>query len=449
MTFKPDKILLKTLLTLAVPIALQNLIVYSTNLMDTLMLGRVGEVQLSAAAMANQLFFVMMVLGFGIGSGSNVLISQYWGKGDRKAAKQVMSVALRTGLLVSLVFMALAVLAPAQVMRIFTPDPLAISEGAKYLRIMGCSMPFTMMASVMIMTLRPLGSVGISLYSSSVSLVVNVFLNWVLIFGKLGAPALGVTGAAIATLIARVIELLIVAVYLFRYEEKLTLRFDDLKTQDKAMVKDFVANCVPIMFNELLWSLGMSAVTAIIGQMSTGFMAANGIYASVNQIMMVAIFGLSNSGAVLVGKAIGSGQREKVGPIAAMLLSGALLWGLLMGTMLFFGRGFLLSFYTLTPETHRLAMGVMAVGSVVIIFQSLANASLIGVLRGGGDARFVLLVDTIFLWLVSIPLGALAGFYFKLPPPVVYCVLKADELLKVLFSITRILRGRWVRDVTR
>ena len=449
MTFVRDKSLFKNLLTLAVPIALQNLIIYSTNLMDTLMLGKVGEVQLSAAAMANQMFFVLMVLGFGIGSGSNVLISQYWGKGNRQAAKQVIAVAVRAALLLSLVFLALALLAPTQVMKIFTSDPLVISEGAKYLRIMCLSMPITVVGSVMIMTLRPVGAVRISLVSAGVALVTNVTLNWVLIFGHLGAPALGVTGAAIATVIARIAELAVVVIYVFRYEKQLALKPDDLLVLDNMMVKDFLSNCLPVMFNELLWSLGSSAITVIIGHMGTGFTAANSIYSSCNQVMMVVIYGLSNAGAVLVGNAIGAGEHNRVNAVARLLLVGGLIWGLVMGVMLFTGRGLLLSFFTLTPETHQIAMDIMAVGAVAVIFQALANTSLMGVLRGGGDARFVLVVDTIFLWLVSIPLGALAGFVFQLSPWLVYCILKLDELLKTIFSVTRISRGRWMRDVTR
>lgn len=449
MTFVRDKSLIKNLLTLAVPIALQNLIIYSTNLMDTLMLGRVGEIQLSGAAMANQLFFVLMVLGFGIGSGSNVMISQYWGKGNRQAAKQVIAVAVRAAILLSLVFLALALLVPTLVMRVFTPDPLVISEGAKYLRIMGLSMPITVVGSVLIMTLRPVGAVRISLLSAGVALVTNVSLNWVLIFGKLGAPALGVIGAAIATVIARIAELAVVVIYVFRYEQKLALKMDDLLVLDKTMLKDFISNCLPVMFNELLWSLGASAISIIIGHMGTGFTAANSIYSSCNQVMMVVIYGLSNAGAVLVGRAIGAGERDRVNSVAGLLLSGGLIWGLVMGVMLFTGRGLLLSFFTLTPETYQLAMDIMAVGSIAVVFQALANASLMGVLRGGGDARFVLVVDTIFLWLVSIPLGALGGFYFQLAPPLVYCILKMDELLKTIFSVTRISRGCWMRDVTR
>lgn len=444
-----DKAFVRLLLAIAIPIALQNLVSTGVNLMDNIMLGAVGEAQISAASMANQVFFVYNVLCFGIAGGSNVLIAQYWGKGDRASIKKVLSLAYRAAVLICLVFMAAAFLCPEAIVNLFTKDPYVAAEALVYLKITRWTYPFSGMSSVMLLTLRPVGSVNIALVDSVFSLVTNTFLNWVLIFGNLGAPKMGIAGAAIATLVARVVEFVVAVVYMARFEKKIQVRPRDLIATDQGMRKDFMVNVLPVMCNEFIWSMGAAAIVAVIGNMSTGFLAANGIFSTISQLTLVTIWGISNATAVIIGNTIGEGKLSEVMPRARAMLAVTLLIGIAMGIVLWLTKGLILSFYNVTPETHQLAMGILSIGSVIVVFQSLSVTTLMGVLRGGGDARFVLIVDTVFMYLVSLPLGALAGFVLNWHPVVVYAIIKSDEALKALFGLWRIFKSDWIKDVTR
>lgn len=444
-----DRSFTRTLVMIAIPIALQNLISAGINLLDNVMLGAVGETQISAASTANQLFFICNVLCIGIANGTNVLTAQYWGKKDSLSIRKALAISYWCAILLSVVFFAAATFFPRQIISLFSHDPAVISEAAIYLDITRWLYLPASISTVALMTLRAVGTVNIAMITSGVSLLTNGFLNWVLIFGNLGAPALGIKGAAIATLIARLVELTITLVFMGGFERKIRLRLGDLWKIDWSMGADFKTNVLPVVCNESIWSVGSASTIAIIGNLSTGFLAASGIFTTVNQLTMVAAWGISSAAAVIVGNTIGAGRHDLVMPRAKAIILLSLLVALVLGGLLWVGRPAILSLYNITPETYRLAYQILGLGAVIVVFQSVETTILMGVLRGGGDVKLVLVADTIFMWLISIPLGAFTGFVLAWPMAVVYAVIKSDELLKTAAGLLRVFRGNWIKDVTR
>ena len=444
-----DRSLRNTLLGIAIPIALQNLITYMTGMMDTIMLGQLGEVELSGASLANQFGTIYMVLTFGVASGANVLLSQYWGKGDTCSIRSILSVAYRVTLILSVLFTAAGALFPQAIMSCFTPDPEVIAAGSRYLAIVCFSYTLNGLTNVMLMTLRSVGTVGISILVYITSFFANTSLNWILIFGKLGAPAMGMAGAAVATVAARAIELAVAGIYVFRFEGKIRYTLRDFLHYDRSFRRDFAVNVTPVMLNELAWSLGNSMVLVVMGRMGRDFVTANSITNITTQMASVFIIGLSNATSVVVGNSIGAGETQRTKDLAkAIMVVGAVFGAMVAGVILLL-RGPVIGMYNVPEATKLLTHQVMASAAVITQYQALSCIGLMGILRGGGDNRFVLFCEAFFLWGIAIPAGFAAGLYLGWTPPVVYLILRSDEIIKICVALPRIWSGRWVRDVTR
>lgn len=439
----------KLILSIALPIAIQNLITFSVSLIDTMMLGALGEVQLSAASIGNNLFFILTVLIFGLAGGSNILISQYWGKGDVNTIHKILSIMYRACIIIVAVFVAIATILPEEFMRIYTSDIRVIEEGAIYLRIISIGYIFYALTNATIMMLRSVKTVKISLVVYSVSLMVNAIFNYIFIFGKFGVPALGVKGAAIATVMARIVEFLIVIIFMVKYENKICLRAKHLLKVDKIILKDFMVNCTPVLFNEFLWSTGSTMISIIIGRLGTETVAANSISNVVFQFVTVFIFGLSNATAVIIGNTIGEGKNEKAKEYSRTVGVLSILMGIMAGVVILLIRPIVVDFYNVSQATKDIAIQIMNSMSIIVIFQSFGITLMMGVLRGGGDAKFVLVNDIIFLWLVAIPCGFLTAFVLRWPIAAVFFVVKSDEIIKSIIATIRVLSGKWVRNVTR
>lgn len=444
-----DRALRRSILGIAIPIALQNLITYMTGMMDTVMLGQLGEVEFSGASLANQFGTIYMVLTFGVASGTNVLLSQYWGKGDTRSIRSILSIMYRVTLALSLLFTAAARFFPQTILSLFCNDPLVIAAGGRYLALVCFSYTLNGMTNVMLMSLRSVGTVGISIVVYLSSFFVNTGLNWVLIFGKLGFPALGMEGAAIATIIARALELTIALIYLFGFEKKIAYTLRDVVVYDRSFARDFALNVTTVMLNELIWSLGNSTVIAIMGRMGRDLVSANAIANITAQFTQIFIIGLANAAAVVIGNGIGMGERDRTQTLAKALVVVALGFGVVAAGLMLLLREPVIGLYNIPEATKALTRQIMAVFAFMTFFRSMEFVGLIGVLRGGGDNRFVLFCDVFFLWAVAIPLGAVSGLWLKLPAPLVCFVLQCDVLIKLAVTLPRIWGGRWIRDVTR
>lgn len=444
-----DKRFYRLLFSIALPIAVQNLITFMVSMVDTLMVGALGEIQLSAVSIANNLFFVFTILMFGLAGGSNIMISQYWGKGNIKTIHKILAIMYRVCLLITGIFIFIAVFLPKYFMGIFTTDKAVIEFGASYLRIVCIGYLFYSITNCTIMMLRSVKTVSISIIVYTASLVVNSILNWILIFGNLGAPELGIRGAAIATVCARITEFSIVLVFMFIYERKIGLKLEHLLKLDKEILKDYVGLCTPVLCNELLWAIGASMISVIVGRMGTEVVAANSINGVAHQFVTVFIFGMSNATAVIIGNTIGEGKKEKAKEYAYSIGVFSVVMGCISGLMILLIKPFVVNFYNVSYSTKLIAMEIMTVTSGIIVFQSLASNFMMGVLRGGGDAKFVLINDLIFMWLVAIPGGFFVAFVLELPVALVFLFIKCDEILKSLTSVYRVISGKWVNDVTK
>ena len=449
MIITKDKSFYKLLFSIAIPIAIQNLITFSVSMLDTMMLGQLGEVQLSAASIGNNLFFILMILIFGLAGGSNILISQYWGKKDINSIKKVLAIMYRVCIAIVILFMCIAMFLPKQFMAIYTTDTAVITEGVKYLRIISVGYIFYGITNATIMMLRSINTVKISLVVYSISLIVNGFFNWVLIFGKFGAPKLEVSGAALATVIARIVEFIIVMIFMFKYENKIKLKLKDLKIVNKIMLKDFRGVCVPVLFNELLWSTGSTMLSIIIGRLGTDVVAANSINNIAFQFVTVFAWGVSSAAAVVIGNTIGSGKKHKAKKYAYTIGVISVIMAIAASLIVFNIRHILVEFYNVSDATKTLAVNIMGVTAIIILFQIVGVNLMMGVLRGGGDAKFVLINDLVFMWLVAIPLGFIAAFVWDLPIIIIFFIIKIDEIIKAAVAIFRVISGKWIKDVTR
>ncbi|WP_300347837.1 MATE family efflux transporter [Clostridium sp.] len=444
-----DKKFYRLLIGIALPIAVQNLITFMVSMVDTMMVGALGETQLSAVAIANNLFFILTILIFGLAGGSNIMISQYWGKGNVKTIHKILAIMYRFCLVITGVFIFIALILPKYFIGIFTTDLEVIELGVSYLRIVSIGYLFYSITNCTIMMLRSVKTVRISMVIYTASLLVNAVLNWILIFGKFGVPVLGIKGAAIATVCARIIEFLIILIFMLLYERKICLKFTHLLKFDKLILNDYVRVVSPVLFNELLWSTGASMISVVVGRMGTDVVAANSINTVAHQFVTVFIFGMSNATAVIIGNTIGQGKKEKAKEYAKSIGVFAFIMGIVASLLINLIKGSIVNFYNVSEGTKVIALQIMTVTSIIIIFQSLGSNFMMGVLRGGGDAKFVLINDIIFMWLVAIPGGFFAAFLLKLPVAIVFLVIKCDEILKSLVSIVRVVSGKWVNDITK
>lgn len=446
--FFNDREMFLQFIRITLPIAGQNLIMVGISLADTMMVGRLGDVQLSAVALANQIGFVLQLLLFGLASGGNVLIAQFWGKGDVRSIHKVMTVMYRILAVATVMFTIVALFFSRSVMSIFTTSPDVIETGASYLRIVGLGYIINCIGAASLMVLRSVGTVKISLAVYIVSLFTNIFFNWVFIFGNLGMPALGVRGAAIATVIARVAEFTIILVFLARYEKLIQYRVKMFFERKLGILRNFVQNALPVVINEFLWGMGASVIAVIIGRMGTEFTAANSICSVLMQFVSVGMFGAGNASAVIIGNTVGSGRYQLAKTRANLLIFLSFVLGLFAMAIMLILKGPILLLYNISDVAKGYANQMMTVHAFISLFQSFTIVALIGVLRGGGDGRFVAYVDVLTIWLVAIPLGFLSGHVWGWAVPAVYAMIKCDELLKPILTLPRLLRGKWVKDVT-
>lgn len=447
--FVKDKEFYKTVVTMSLPIALQNLITTGVSMMDTVMLGALGEIQLSAASLAGQFTFIFMIFNFGLASGAGVLTAQYWGRGDVNAIKRIMAVMYRVSLCTGVFMMTVSLLFPVQIMSVFSHEPEVVAEGVKYLQIIAFTYIMYGITLTSIGVLRTVGTVKISLLVYSISFVTNVFFNWVFIYGNLGAPRLEIRGAALGTLIARVTEFTIVIIFVRFKEKKICFKAKDIFVTDKGRSAEFRRTAMPVAANELIWSSGVAMLSIVMGRMGSVVVAANSICQVVVQFVSVFFQGVGNAAAVIIGNTIGQGRYKDAEDRAKTFIWLSVLLGLVACVIMLIIKPIAINFYNVSALTKQVAAQIMTISSIVVIFQSVAMITVVGTLRGGGDVKFGLFIDVAFLWMVAIPLGFLTGLKLALPVAVVYACIKVDELLKSVFCFMRIYSEKWMRDLTR
>lgn len=443
------KLFYKHVFSLIVPMALQNLINVGVTATDVLMLGRVGEKVLSGASLAGQIQFVMTLFLFGITSGATVLTAQYWGKKDTRSIEKIMGMSMMMAVSAGLLFNIMAEIFPTQLLRIFTSDTAVIAEGVKYLRIVAFSYVVMCVTQIYLNIMRSIERVLIATAVYGISLMTNIVLNAILIFGLFGAPALGIQGAAIATLISRIVELLIVVWYAKRKNKIVRFRLRDMVKIDKLLLKDFLIYATPVIINELFWGLGSSTNTAIIGHLGSAAVAANSVAQVARQLALVVCFGVSNATAIYLGKTIGERRYELAKVYGRKFLKLSIITGLIGGCLVFLSSPIALRLMTLSAEAQGYMKFMFFVMSYFTFCMSINTTLIVGVLRSGGDTKYGLIVELGGMWCFSILLGAIAAFKFHASVEVVYVILMSDEVVKIPLSMYRFFSYKWIKNITR
>ncbi|EFC95490.1 MATE family efflux transporter [Hungatella hathewayi] len=449
MFVEKDEGLYRRFLSLAVVLVLQNVVTLSVNLADNMMLGAYSETALAGVAAVNQIQFVYQQLLHALGDGVVIVGSQYWGKNQTVPMKRLASAAMRFGLVLSIALFAVVSLIPYRVMGIFTRDSGIIAEGARYLNIIRFTYLFFAVTQILLATLRSVETVKIAFKLSVLTLFVNCGINYVLINGHFGAPEMGVKGAAIGTLAARILECIVLLLYISKRERKLNLKWRDYLAWDRILTGDYLKVTIPMLTVQGLWGVNTALQTVILGHMTANAIAANSVASTLFLMVKSMAVGSAAATSVMIGKAVGSGDCDRAVSYARSLQRIFVLIGIVSGTLLFFIRIPVLSLYDLSAETREMANTFLIILSVVCVGMSYQMPTNNGIIRGGGNPMFVVKMDLISIWLIVIPVSLFMAFVVKASPVVVVCCLNADQIFKVVPAFLEVRYGNWMRKLTR
>ena len=440
---------------LALPILLQNLCTTLLGLVDTFMVGSLGEAPLAAVAQANLPVFVIQLVIFGLQSGSSVLISQFWGKGDTDTINRVIGLGCYVAGAIAALFAAVMCFFPTQLMGLLTDNTDLIPLAASYARIVGPSYLFNSITGVYVGAHRSMENPKLGMIVFAISMSTNTFLNWVFIFGNLGAPALGVEGAAIATLLSRVLEFIITMTYACT-NRRFRLKPAVLFRPSRPLLAKFFRYSGPVVLNETLWGLGTSMHKVVMGHMehSTEILAARALTGNLEDLCTVAIFAVGGTTAIIIGREIGAGRREHIYEVGATLNTLAMACGLVIGALLVicthtFFPLWVYPFFHLSPMAGEIATMMLTMIGVCLPLRAFNSVNTVGVLRGGGDVRAASLIDVCPLWLVALPLSALFGLVLKWGIFWVYIGVIMEQITKFLIGVPRFRSRAWINDVTQ
>ena len=448
-----DKSFYKYLFLLALPIMGQSLVSFGINFTDNLMVGSLGEAAISGVYFGSQIQGFLMMLVGGVEGGMLVLAAQYWGKRDTINIRRIVSLSIQLSLLCGIVFFVSSLLFAEPILRLFTgykPEmDMVIAEGAVYLRMISFSFVCFSISQLLITSMRSVESVRIGLFMSLLSFAGNIVFNYILIFGKLGLPAMGVAGAALATLICRIMEMVVAIIYVFRVDKKLATVAQDFLHFDAKLFRSFMRIALPVIGGQVVWSANMLAQSAIVGRMGSNAASAVSVSNMLFSLVFVAMMGLGSAASIITGKTVGAGKFELMKQYAKTIQVLFLGVGIMCGLAIYFTRGAFVSLYNLEPETVQLTMQFMLVLSVSIVGTSYQASCLGGLVKAGGDTSFVFINDTIFVFLVVLPSAWIALSYFQAPSWIVFCFLKCDQILKCFVAVVKINRFKWMKNLTQ
>lgn len=438
-----DKSFYKTVSKIALPIALQGLITSGVNMMDTIMVGKVGETELSAVSLANQFISIFHIFCMGIGMGASVLVARYYGMKDRKGLHSTVSIMLRLCIIMSALFMVATAVVPSLIMKIYTNESPIILLGRDYLIYSVPSYILLGLSLTSTIVLRNVGQVKIPLYTSVGAFFINVGANYLFIF----ICELGVVGAAVGTLVARIFEFAVICGYLFIKDKEIAFRPKDILLPVGSLWREYMRVSIPVLISDGILAFGNSSVATVIGHLGESFVAANAVTTVTQQLSSVMIQGFSQAGAIVTGYTLGAGDIEKTRRQGDAFLGLGILFGIVSASIIMLISRPMISFYDLSPETSEIAYELMLSISIIVLFQATNSIMTKGVLRGGGDTKVLMTADNIFLWVASIPLGILAGFVLHLPAFWIYFALKIDQVLKAFWCVIRLKSGKWIKKI--
>ncbi len=439
-----DKKFLNTMIKLAAPIMLQNLIFASLNMVDGVMIGQLGESAIAAVGVANQIFFLVSLLFFGIGSGSAIFAAQYWGRKDTERIQSVLGLSLLMSISGAVIFSLVAILFPVQVISIYSKDPAVISQGSVYLQIVAFSYVITAITNSFAFVLRSTENVKLPLVTSLVALSLNTFMNYGLILGNFGLPSLGVKGAAIATIISRLIEVILLLLIIYRKKLPVAAKLRSLLNFKILPIKKFFNTTLPVIATEIVWSFGITTYNVVYARIGTESIAAVNIAGTLDRIIFVVFMGLGHACAIMIGNQIGAEQNELAISYAKKYLILGAIGAAIFGIIMYIFATPMLSFYKVSDFTINYTTKLIGLMALSLPVRSLNLILLIGILRSGGDTRVAFFIDAGSVWVIGVPMALIGAFVLGLPIHLVYLMVLADEVVKLAMGLYRFFSQRWI-----
>jgi len=449
MEFYQDKGFLTQLYHLAAPIALQNLLTASLSMVGNVMVGQLGDAAIAAVGLAGQVFFLLTLILFGIGSGSAMFTAQLWGNKDVVSLRKVFGLCLVMGLGVAGLFLLGCELFPAHIIGIFTTDPQVIGLGGEYLRIFAWSFPFFSITLAFASVLRSIGEVRLPMLITVSALAINILLSYIFIFGAFGFPALGIYGAAISVIMARVVECgaLVLITYWKKYP--IAAGISELLRINLGFFAKIFKPIAPVILNELLWSLAVTTYNVVYARIGTPSIAAMNIVGTVDNLALVPFFGLSSAIAIIAGHRIGAGEKERAYRDVGYTLGLTAMCSLLVCAIVLGIKEPLIGLYKITPDVALYVNRALVVLAFWMVVRSQNMILVVGMMRSGGDTRYSLFLDGIIIWILGVPMAILGGFVFHFPVYLVYLMVMSEELTKCILGLQRYFSGKWIHDLTQ
>jgi len=445
-----NKVFYSLMLSLAVPIALQQLVAISLNTIDTLMISTCGENAIAAVGICNRVFFFFVMIIFGIYSGMSIYTSQYWGCRDDVNVKKMLGMQLFLGICISVIFMFVICLVPGQIMSWFIDEKEVIELGKSYLRIVIFSYFFMATSFSVSFTLRSIGIVRIPLLVNIISVLINAFLNWVLIFGHFGFVPMGVQGAAAGTLIARICEFIIFFWYLFKFKNKpILFKINELFLWNFRMIKEKMRVALPVVINETVWSLGMTVIYVAYGSLGADSVAAVQIGYSINGIFEALFFGVGNACSVMIGNEIGRENYYLAKKYSKKFIYIMACMGIAMGAGLFLLKQPIIGLFNVKMQTVYQLNNTLIVLSAAMPFSMCSYLFVIGFLRSGGDTKFCMFLELLSIWGYVVPVAFISARYFSLPIYFIIALINLEHILKLAILIPRYKSGKWINNLVK
>lgn len=445
-----DKAFYSEALMIVLPVVLQAIINQGVNMMDTIMVGKLGEAAISASSLANQFYNIYTFLCMGLSAAGLVLAAQYWGAGDKVTVRKVFDVLIQIIFAASTLFAILSLALPRQIISLYTNDQEVIAAGAGYLRITALVYLPHGIALVISNIMRSVGNARIGLYVSLASFFVNIGCNYVFIFGKLGFPAMGVSGAALGTLCSRAVEFGVCTFFVLVIDRKLCYRPTRLLRQpEKPLLREFIRLGLPAIISDTILAFASSAIGMILGHMGREFVSAYSIVSVVDRMCTLATSGVGSAAGIMVGQSVGAGEAAEAKRRGFSFLMLTAVLGVIGAILVVIVGDWSISLYDITPDTIAITRTMMIASALVVPFQNISSTLGKGVLRGGGDTQFLMVADVIFQWVASIPLGYLAGLVLNLSPFAVLLIVRIDYVIKGIWFIQRLTTDKWIHQVKR
>ena len=443
-----DKSFLKMLWVLAIPMVIQNLISSSLNMIDTLMIGRLGEGEIAAVGLANQLFLLIITGLTGICAGAGVFISQYWGKKDIENIKRMLGLALTVGSLYALVITVFVQCFPSQSIGFFNKDPKILELGATYLKLVSISYIFTAITFAYSFALRCIGRTKLPMIASGIAVMINVIFNAVFIFG-IGdwIPAMGVAGAALATLLARIIETIVILVGIYKMKYELAAHFGELVPIPRELMARAAKPMLAITGNEVCWGLGSIVYTKAYGHIGYEAVTSVQIVNTITNFFLVVIFALASAVLTIVGNAIGEGDLSKAKLYAKRIIVLAIGIGIVICVAIVLLAPFIVSCFNVAPDVAHVTINILLINAVIIIPRVFTIVMIMGIFRGGGDTRYSLVLEACTMWLIGVPLSFIGAYLLELRLEYVVAMIMMEELVKSIFCIVRFRSFKWIHNM--